>query len=141
MSFKKNKKDLILIYQMGKVASISIHNAINQQLNHEKADLFRIHQLNSYAVEQHKAIIKNGSEADVIYATHFLKVYNEIDKLLSQRNKKVLLVTGVRDPVSVSIAGMFQNIPAIFPHKYPKHYMFRKPLGDPLIQIASDLAN
>jgi putative capsular polysaccharide synthesis protein len=115
--FRKKSKDLILIYQVGKVASISIQNAIENLFDKEKADLFRIHYLTPESEAENKKIINDPGavKASVHSANLFLKDYNRINGLLSDDNKKILIITGVRDVVSLSISGIFQNIESLFP--------------------------
>lgn len=102
---------------MGKVASNSIYNSISNAIDTSKVMVYRIHELSDGSADKFRSILssKNHDQSRLIYASKCLQEYEEINYLMKYLKTKTYIISGVRDPISFSIAGFFQNLRSIFP--------------------------
>lgn len=113
---QENPEAIILIYQMGKVGSISIDDAIRGKLDGKRAKIIRLHYICN--IDYLKTLLKHSEglpESTIECYRGFLRTADEASKALRDRNKKIFIITGVREPVSQKIASYFQRINVNFP--------------------------
>lgn len=106
------KKDAIIVCQMGKVGSSAILKSL-KPLNLRKP-IFHVHYLTHDAIDGIEKNYANLSKPIPrhIYTSRIL--LNEIKKSVDGINKKFKIVTLVREPVARNISAFFQNIGLLF---------------------------
>lgn len=101
---KRLKKELILVYQIGKVGSSSIFNSL-KELDLPNQDIFQVHIIESAEVSLNNQL-KKGFKA-----SKTLQDGVKVKKLLRENNyQKIKVIVGVREPISRWISDVFQNI-------------------------------
>jgi len=103
-----NKKIPVIVYQMGKVGSLSIKNSL------EKAGinpLFHVHRMNPVNIQEVRAqyMLRNQKPQDESVG---FCLYKEI----GLRKKKAKIISSFREPISRNISAFFQNF-EIISHK------------------------
>ena len=115
---------LLLIYQMGKVASQTIQATLNNSDVGRK--ITRLHYLSSNAIAASKrqlhnrAVPENTKESiryqiDVALRLYYTLAARRIWRMLDSQSPKVEMIVGVREPVGFMLASIFQNHTAFFP--------------------------
>ena len=110
MSQLINFKVPILIYQMGKVASISIEQALrNAPLSHS-GQILRTHFISDKFVHRLYAQIERNKlpESTVLSIQKQIQDAKKAQHVLA--SNRVKIITGVREPCSHAIASFFQNL-------------------------------
>jgi hypothetical protein len=98
----KTKGNVFLVYTMGKVASMSVLGSIQNRLPHNTC--FAMHFLNPVNLKKQEELLSES-----IYQRLHTKHANKILKHLKDNtNKKVKVVSIVREPVSQLISQLFQ---------------------------------
>jgi Putative capsular polysaccharide synthesis protein len=113
--FNTTQQDPILVYQMGKVGSQSIVDSLEaMRINRP---VYHVHFLNE------ANIIKADRMLHDIYGPHYNVndwcLYESrfvIKHILKQRNRKVKIISLVRDPIARNISSFFYNIDKFIPN-------------------------
>jgi hypothetical protein len=104
LRYKFLKRDLVLVYQMGKVASSSIYNS----LKGKNLVVYQIHRFNrEYIDEVHKALqLKTGFIESKIVDERGIRLNR---MFLKKHKRPIYLISLVRDPIERNISAFFQN--------------------------------
>ena len=92
----------VLVYQMGKVGSTSIHAALAER---EEFDVFHIHTLRE---SQISALSEVASAANLPIPGHIQEAQSVLDSGVLKRNV-VKIITMVREPLNRNISDLFEN--------------------------------
>jgi hypothetical protein len=106
------KKGTIIVYQMGKVGSSAILKSL-QSLNLSKP-IFHVHYLTHDAIDGIERKYANLSKPIPKHICTSRILLNDIKKSVDGINKKLKIVTLVREPVARNISAFFQNIDLLF---------------------------
>jgi len=99
-----NKKELVLIYQMGKVGSTSFQLLLRDI---DRFEVFHLHRLNQ---------VSNDSMIDRYLSTGCVELalkeieWKEIADYIQVEKPQINVVTAMRDPIARNISAFFQNI-------------------------------
>lgn len=98
------KQDLVLVYQMGKVASSSIYNSLKKM----NITVYQIHRFNKDYIQEvhrnHKE--KTGTLEAKIVDERGMRLYN----IFIKKNKRpIFIISLIRDPIERNISAFFQN--------------------------------
>lgn len=103
------KSEFLLIYQMGKVASTSIENSLKR-----RSDLkFHIYHIHSFYSPISYEMFKNFNCVKYYHSLWDRFIYyirNVIILSLFKRNKRIKIISLVREPVSRNVSMFFQDI-------------------------------
>ena len=104
LKVKVLKRDLVLIYQMGKVASSSIYNSLKDKKN----VTYQIHRFDEDYIKEVNDFNKNKSGFSESKIVDERSV--RIKKLfLKKPSKPIFLISLVRDPIERNVSAFFQN--------------------------------
>lgn len=105
------KENLILILQMGKVGSNSIEKALLNSINIWKTSILRVHKIKDEDLKFFIEYINHPNLLKEEYKTTKKRI-KEISFFRKniKKFKKILIISGYREPVSFSISAFFQNI-------------------------------
>ncbi|MHA7059247.1 putative capsular polysaccharide synthesis family protein [Aquimarina sp. M1] len=97
-------KDLVLVYQMGKVASSSIYSSLKEK----NKIVYHIHRLNEkYIKEVHKSSLeKTGSIEPKVVDQRGIRLHN---LFIKNNEQPVYIISLVRNPIERNISAFFQN--------------------------------
>ncbi len=104
LKYKFFKKDLVFVYQMGKVASSSIYFSLKER----KMIVYHIHRLNEKHIrEVHKSLLeKTGLIESKVVDERGVRIYN----MFMKNNKRpVYIISLVRSPIERNMSAFFQN--------------------------------
>lgn len=121
----KNKQNIFLIYTMGKVASASIYESLKRILPFSK--IYHVHFLTKENILWRQQF-KNNPSATIV-EKHVLKQLN------NNKNKRLKIITLVRDIINRDISMMFQNLSSFIDYQKP----FREKHIDQLLEKFEDL--
>ncbi|WP_198658921.1 putative capsular polysaccharide synthesis family protein [Winogradskyella tangerina] len=98
------KKDLVLIYQMGKVASSSIYYSLKEK----NLIVYHVHRLNKkYIQEVHESIYKKTGEVESkVVDKRGIRLFN---MFIKSNKRPVYVISMVRNPIERNISAFFQN--------------------------------
>lgn len=105
------KENLILILQMGKVGSNSIEKALVNSINIFRTSILRVHKIKNEDLKFFTEYINRPNLIKEEYKTTDKRI-KEITSFRRnvKKYKKILIISGYREPVSFSISAFFQNI-------------------------------
>ena len=111
LRFKILKRDLVFVYQMGKVASSSIYNSLKEK----KMIVYQIHRFNKeYIREIHKTHKeKTGLLESRIVDERGIRLNN---MFIKKHKRPIFIISLVRDPIERNISAFFQNKEHITKH-------------------------
>jgi hypothetical protein len=115
LQYKRIKnKDVILVYQMGKVGSRTIVDSLKEiKIN---KSIYHVHFLNNENIKKSQNILKNiyGFNFNVnkwcLYESNFIK------KFILNKNRNIYIISLVREPISRNISSFFFNIEKFIPN-------------------------
>ena len=103
--------EIILVYQMGKVGSSTLFQSLNQSLSHQ--GIYHIHTLNPELIKEvfakkklHQQFYTNHRYA---LAHHFIVSRCLSRNLSLLKQKKLKVITAIRDPVARNISAFFEH--------------------------------
>jgi len=115
-------KDLVLVYQYGKVGSTTISHSVPNSIN--------VHDLYGTVMCPPGFKYRHG--------LFYRKIYFPIDRLvrrtLIRRNKKIKIIVPVRDPVDRNVSMFFQDLPFYYVDYFAKHKGYAKSEGNDLLK-------
>ena len=107
-------KNPILIYQMGKVGSSSVHHSIKKQI--PERSIYHFHSIHKDAIDGHNAnnkkFIKAGEFGKVFTGIPFVE---EMNKRITKGSDFFDIITLVREPISRNLSFYFQNAHRLTP--------------------------
>jgi hypothetical protein len=108
-NWKKYHNHLFLVYTMGKVGSSTIYESLKTTLPTSK--IYHTHFLSNHWLQNILPNLDSNYRSNIITG-------NKIRKILFQNpQKKIVIITLVREPLSREISNIFQNKAAIFNNK------------------------
>lgn len=100
-------REPVLIWQMGKVGSRSLVGAIERTGDYA---VFHIHHTNRDSIASVRAKYDERGEAYPTDLRLSMQVLKMIDSLLDQGERKIRVVSAVRDPLARNVSAFFQNL-------------------------------
>ncbi len=107
---KKTNNNIYLVYTMGKVASMSVLESIGKRLPHLNS--YAMHFLTQKNLElQEKLLSGSGFVGNVMYKDiHTKHAKNILQCIDNNPNKRIKIVTIIREPLSQAISQIFQQL-------------------------------
>ncbi len=97
----------VLVYQMGKVASMTIVKSLKQIPGQM---VFHVHNLNPENIDGAREIyIEKGYTVPEVLFTNYLNIYHS----LIRSTRKLKIISMVREPISRNVSGFFHNLDTI----------------------------
>ncbi|GAA4826801.1 putative capsular polysaccharide synthesis family protein [Algivirga pacifica] len=100
----ENKKEIVLIYSIGKVGSSSVYSSIKS--SEVNIPTFHLHSLAPERIEEQKEYYRSGVRNSVPF--HLIQSTAMLEALKSY-NGKIYLLTPIREPISRELSSIFQD--------------------------------
>lgn len=110
-SYIQQRNNIILVYTMGKVGSSTMYNTLKKHLPF--TDIFHVHFLSTNWLE------KILPEKPQMFHRNINKGMHVLNHLSDNEQKRIKIISLVRDPFGRVVSDLFENWEAYFPNKPP----------------------